>query len=312
MTGQGTQPEGTGGTPTSAVTLLPRMVPLGGGSSIEVRRVLPGRPIRAIGPWCFLDHYGPTGTPMEVGPHPHCGIQTVSWLLHGAITHRDSLGHKAVVRAGELSLMTAGVGIAHSEHSRVPSPDLLGVQLWLALPDRSRDCQPAYEHLESLPADRSEGIVASVLMGALLGLESPAQTLWPTVAAALELPGGAETSLALDPSFEYGVLAVAGSAEVSGAQITPGRLRYLGWGNRSVAVASRNGSHLLLIGGEPMSEPILMWWNFVARSHDEIVQAREEWESGRRFGQVVDDQSRRMSAPPIPPIHLLPRAGWGR
>lgn len=292
-------------------TLHPRLVSLGGSSGMEVRRVLPGHAMRTIGPWCFIDHYGPTGTPMEVGPHPHCGIQTVSWLLAGAITHRDTAGHKAQVRPGELSLMTAGHGIAHSEHSRLPTTELAGVQLWAALPDNFRDCPPSYAHHTNLPGFAEDHLRVTVVMGAMAGIASPAQTFHPTICAAIELPGGPPRRIPLEPDFEYGVLVAAGEALVDDCEVRVGRLRYLGWGRRDVVLRAPFGAQLLLLGGTPMSEPLLMWWNFVARSHDEIAAARADWEGGQRFGNVTagpvaEGTTPRIPAPAIPPVRLRP------
>jgi hypothetical protein len=293
------------------VTLQPRIVSLSGSASgIEVRRVLPANPIRTVGPWCFVDHFGPTGSAMDVGPHPHCGIQTVSWLLSGTLTHRDSAGHKALIRAGDLSLMTAGHGISHSEYSRYgrePSPDLAGVQLWIALPEAVRDIAAHYEHHTVLPTWEQEGLILHLLIGELAGAVSPAVTYSPIVGAAVGLSGDSHALLPLDPGLEYAVLAAAGTATVAGAEIAMGRMRYLGWGNREVLLASRNGAQLLLLGGEPIREPLLMWWNFLARSHEEIVAAREEWMSGTRFGVVVDDPGTPIPAPELPHVRLKPR-----
>lgn len=299
----------------AALTIQPRLVPLGGRHSLDVRRILPGHPIRTIGPWCFVDHYGPTGSPMEVGPHPHCGIQTVSWLLSGRITHRDSRGHKALIRPGDLSLMTAGHGIAHSEYSTIDqdrSPELAGVQLWVALPDTVREVGAQFEHHTLLPTWEQEGLVLHLLLGQLAGASSPATSYQPMVGAAIGLTGDSQAVLPLDPDMEYGVLVAAGSANVAGADISMGRLRYLGWGNSQVKLGSRNGAQLLLLGGPPMSEHLLMWWNFVARDHDEIVAARDAWMSGDRFGgdrfgTVADDPGTPIPAPELPKVRLKPR-----
>jgi hypothetical protein len=294
------------------MTVQPRIITLvGTSSSIEVRRILPGNPIRTVGPWCFVDHFGPTGSAMDVGPHPHCGIQTVSWLLSGTITHRDSAGHKALVRPGDLSLMTAGHGIAHSEYSRYsrePTPDLAGVQLWVALPDAVRDTQAHYEHHTALPSWEQEGLVLHLLMGELAGAISPAITYSPIVGAAIGLSGDSHALLPLEPDLEYAVLAAAGSATVAGAEISMGRMRYLGWGNREVLLESRNGAQLMLLGGEPITTPLLMWWNFVARSHEEIVAARQDWMGGDRFGVVADDPGVVIPAPELPNVRLKPRS----
>jgi quercetin 2,3-dioxygenase len=274
---------------------------------MQVRRTLPGREIRTIGPWCFVDHYGPTGTPMDIGPHPHCGIQTVTWLMSGEVTHRDSAGHSQLVRPGELSLMTSGHGIAHSEYSAVPTGELFGVQLWVALPAAHRDRRAGYEHHDDLPGFADSRATGRVLLGEVAGVASPATAYSPVVGCAIDLARGAQVTLEIEPDLEYGVLVMAGDAVVSGVPVVHSELRYLGWGSRRLTLRTQQGARLLLLGGEPMMEPLLMWWNFVGRTHEEIVAAREEWTSGQRFGTVFDDRNPIVPAPPIPPAKLRAR-----
>mgnify|MGYP003810503317 FL=1 len=276
--------------------LEPREVPLGGPRAMTVRRTLPHKRIRTVGAWCFVDHYGPERTRMTVPPHPHIGLQTVSWLLSGEVEHRDSLGSLQRVRPGELNLMTAGHGIAHSEYSVDDGP-LHGVQLWVALPDADRDAPPAFGHHADLPA--TEGV--RVIVGELAGMRSPAQVFSPLVGAQTS----ADVALPLELDFEYAVLALDGPVDVNGYPVPHGALQYLGWGIPEVRIT---GGQALLLGGEPMREHLLMWWNFVGRTHDEIVQAREQWQAGdARFPEVPDDPNPRLPAPPMPGVALKPR-----
>jgi redox-sensitive bicupin YhaK (pirin superfamily) len=287
-------------------------VALGGPRGIEVSRTLPHKSRRMIGAWCFLDAYGPhrlAGTPgMRVGPHPHIGLQTVSWLVAGEILHRDSLGSLREVRPGQLNLMTAGRGIAHSEETPVTHSDVLhGVQLWVALPAVDRDVAPAFAHHADLPVVSDGGLSATVIMGELAGAASPARCHTPLLAAEITLGGGATGSLPLRTDFEYAVLALDGAAEVDGVPLSPGPLLVLGDGRSVLRVSSQHGARLMLLGGEPFDERIVMWWNFVGRDHDEIVEARADWAHGGRFGEVQGYDGAPLPAPPMPITRLLPR-----
>ena len=291
-----------------------RRVPLG--KTTEVMRALPDRQVRMIGAWCFLDHYGPEDLGdrpgMQVWAHPHTGLQTVSWLLEGAIEHRDSLGSQAMVRPGGLNLMTAGRGIVHSEISPPDRPSRLhGVQLWVALPDGVRDRAPdftAYADLPSLLAVPGNGVRGTVLLGELNGVRSPAEVHSPIGGADLVLEPGRSATLDLDPAWEHGVFVVDGEVTVDGAAVALDQLLYLGPGRTGMTLASETGGRVLLLAGEPFAEEIVMWWNFIGRSHDEVVSYREAW-AGRdpRFPPVVDRDERVMEAPPLPSVQLKPR-----
>src|SRR5919205_2042056 len=192
------------------------------GESTYVRRLLPTLGRRMIGAWAFVDQYGPDDVAgsagMQVFPHPHTGLQTVSWLLQGEVHHRDSLGSDVTFGPGQLALMTAGHGIAHSEQSPVPHPRFLhGAQLWVVLPDGSRDVAPAFEHHGALPGFTSDGLTGTVLMGSFGGATSPGTAYTPLVGVDLSLEAGADVEVPLDPAFEHGVLAASGSATVEGA-----------------------------------------------------------------------------------------------
>ncbi|MBN9099420.1 MAG: pirin family protein [Pseudonocardia sp.] len=287
--------------------LLPsRAVQLGAGT--EVRRLLPTLGRRMIGAWCFVDHYGPdeiAARPgMDVPPHPHIGLQTVSWLLDGEVHHRDSLGSDVLIRPGELGLMTAGSGIAHSEQSPDPhSPVLHGAQLWVALPGADRATEPRFEHHAGLPVVTEPGCRATVLLGELAGARSPGRVHSPLVGLDVTLDPGAHVRLPLEPDFEHAVLTVSGAPDVDGGELAPGSLCYLGSGRRDLAVRARAGGRFLLLGGVPFAEEIVMWWNFVARSGDEVAAARTRWAAGG-FGEVPGEP---LAAPPLPPAPLVPR-----
>ena len=302
------------------VTLLPREVPLGGPRAMNVRRTLPHRDIRTIGAWCFIDDYGPTSAddpPMDVRPHPHMGLQTVSWLIAGEIEHRDSTGGHGLVRPGQLNLMTAGWGIAHSEYS-IDAPHLRGVQMWVALPEEHRHTEPGFDQYTDLPMVRLPGVDADgsnreveveVIIGEFAGVTSPARAFSPLLGLQVRTDAAGRMDLPLRPDFEYGVLALDEPLLVNREEIPPGAMRYLGWGQESVQVATSEASVYLIFGGEPLAEDLLMWWNFVARSHEEIEQARLDWEAGTRFGAVVDDDNPPLPAPELPHAKLRPRPG---
>ena len=282
----------------------PREVPLGGPRGMTVARTLPNRTRRMVGAWCFLDYYGPEDLTMRVPPHPHTGLQTVSWLFAGEVLHRDSLGSLALIRPGQLNLMTAGHAISHSEQTPAGEPATLhGVQLWTALPDAHRHVEPHFEHHAELPSRPGAGTVTTVFMGA----GSPARTYSPLSGAEVALDAGADDRLPLEPDFEYAALAVSGTATVDGVALSPGPLLYLGTGRHELAVAADRPGRLLLLGGEPFTEQIVMWWNFVGRDHDEIVADREEWMTGTRFGTVHGFDGDPLPAPAMPTTRLRPR-----
>ena len=292
---------------------------------MRVRRTLPQRERTLVGAWCFLDHYGPddvadTGG-MLVAPHPHTGLQTVSWLFEGEIEHRDSAGFRAMVRPGELNLMTAGRGISHSEISTQETTVLHGVQLWVALPADALDAPAGLEHHVPTPV-RGPGWEARVFLGSLLGSTSPVQTHTPLLGAEVMLAAGARLEIAMDESFEHAVLLDVGVVEVAGQEIKPGELAYLATGRDRVEVTAVDEARLLVIGGPPFGEEIVMWWNFVGRTHEEIVEYRDEWQrqivrdgepvgAGRevaagRYGRV-DSPHPPIPAPPMPRVRLKTR-----
>ena len=282
-----------GPTPPGVEVLEPREVPLGGPRAMHVRRTLPQRHRSLIGAWCFVDHYGPNRVAevggMSVAPHPHTGLQTVSWLFTGEVEHRDSAGHHAMVRPGEVNLMTAGRGISHSEVSTPDTDVLHGAQLWVALPDRARDTAPAFEHYVPRPV-RGPGWEARVFLGSLLGGTSPVATFTPLLGAEVLLSRGASLVLDVDPAFEHGVLLDTGSLAVAGQDAKPGELAYVAPGRDRIELTAYDEARVLVLGGEPLGESIVMWWNFVGRSHEEIVAFREQWQAQvTKDGAVVGD-----------------------
>ncbi|MFC3996726.1 pirin family protein [Nocardiopsis sediminis] len=303
-----------------------RDVPLGGPRAMNVRRTLPQRQRSLIGAWCFVDHYGPddvaaTGG-MDVAPHPHTGLQTVTWLFEGAVAHLDSGGHSADVLPGQMNLMTAGAGICHSETSDPASGRLHGVQLWLALPEEARHTtERRFERFVPEPVAFPGGD-ALVFLGSLLGSRSPVKTYTPVVGAELRLAPGAEIDVEADPGFEHGLLVDAGdSVTLEGVHVPKDAVGYTGVGSQTLRIANRGGepARLVLLGGAPFGEEVLMWWNFLGRSTEEIRRFRQEWENhGERFGRVEGyvghggpgrnrEQMARIPAPELPQVPMLPR-----
>jgi redox-sensitive bicupin YhaK (pirin superfamily) len=315
------------------------------GDGTQVRRLLPQRALRTIGAWCFLDHYGPddisASAGMQVPPHPHIGLQTASWLFDGLVLHRDSLGSEQLIRPGELNLMTSGRGIAHSEESPAHSwfsparPALLhGIQLWIALPRAGQFMAPGFEHHAELPVvdaanSRSgdgglsglRGARVTVVAGEFAGQRSPAIVHTPLVGLEVTLPDSGSVTLAAREDFEYGVMAADGPATVSTVStgstagrsglacgIGPGLLAHMPAGNSSIELSTAGANRFFLVGGVPFGERLIMWWNFVARSPEEIASARESWMTGDgRFGEVRGYPGDPLPAPPLPPGTLIPR-----
>ncbi|MFE3446616.1 pirin family protein [Nocardia sp. NPDC059180] len=292
-----------------------REVPLGGVRGVFVERVLPQRDLPTVGAWCFLDHFGSptvtkTGAPPDIDPHPHIGLQTVTWPFEGKIRHRDSVGSDVEIEPGQLNLMTSGRGIAHSEYGVAGAPAGHGLQLWVALPSSATGIDPHFEQHRELPVYEDSGLRAIVLLGTFAGVTSPAVTYTPLVGADVHIDPGTEVVLPVDPAFEYAVLVLEGAISVAGADLSPGPLLYLGTERDELTIRSGPGAHFALIGGEPFDEDLVMWWNFVARSHDEITAAREDWENRdvERFADIAGHPpQQRIPAPPLPGLRLKPR-----
>ncbi|ADG73422.1 Pirin domain protein [Cellulomonas flavigena DSM 20109] len=311
--------------PAADVELVePRGVPLGGPRAMTVRRTLPSRARSLVGPFCFADHYGPddvaaTGG-MDVPPHPHTGLQTVTWLFEGSVLHRDALGSEQVVVPGQLNLMTAGRGICHSEEATPAlfpdAPVLHGVQLWTALPESARHGDRAFEHVADVPSFEVDGALVRVFMGALGGVASPARAYSPLVAAQVDVPAGGRVTLPVDAGFEHAVLVDTGDLRFEGHDVARSWLAYAPPG-RDVLVLEAGDAPVraVLIGGTPFDEPVLMWWNFVGRTHDEVVEARAQWQAAitgdaeglARFGAVDGYPGPALPAPDLPNVRLRPR-----
>jgi redox-sensitive bicupin YhaK (pirin superfamily) len=303
-----------------AQVLQPRAVPLGGPRAMTVRRTLPQRTRSLIGAWCFADHYGPddvsvTGG-MQVAGHPHTGLQTVSWLFRGEIEHRDTTGTHAWVRPGELNLMTAGAGIAHSEYSTSGTTVLHGVQLWVALPHDQRFTAPAFEHYAPPVLDH-QGARLLVFLGSLAGQTSPVRTFSQLLGAEVTLEAGQTAEFGVDPAFEHGVLVDTGHVTVAGTAADAGQLIYRPVGANTLSLHAPVGqARVVLLGGEPLGEQIIMWWNFIGRSHDEIAAYRAQWQAERagnvtlgrrRYGTFPSPWDHTLPAPELPNARLRPR-----
>lgn len=315
-----------------ALLLEAREVPLGGVRAMSVHRSLPQRALPMVGAWCFLDRFGPQTARMRVEPHPHIGLQTVTWPFVGEVRHRDVLGSDVVVRRGVLNLMTSGAGIAHSEYSvGEDAVDLDALQLWVALPESRRHGAPDFERHEDLPVvDLGDGARATVVVGTFAGVASPATMHTPIAGVEIAVPAGARVTLSLEPAWEYALVgafgavsvatgtdadADAGAVVAASVDLTAQHLLYLGLARTEITLHAEKAATVFLLGGEPFEADIVMWWNFVGRAHDEIAAARDAWEAeGRgetdgvpRFGHVVDHGDERIPAPPLPAVRLTPR-----
>jgi len=290
------------------------------GDGTEVRRLLPQRELRTIGAWCFLDHYGPddtsAGEGMRVPPHPHIGLQTASWLFDGLVLHRDSLGSEQLIRPGELNLMTSGRGIAHSEESPRERPaELHGVQLWIALPRENIGQLADFSHYRELPViAESPEVTVTVAVGEYRGERSPATVYSELSGFEVRFTGAGQITFPAFEGFEYGVLSADGPAAVgcpataTPTQISPGQLAHLPTGVPRITLYAPGPSRFFVVGGVPLGEKLIMWWNFVARTAAEITEARDAWVSNSgRFGEVRGYQGDRLAAPPLPPGGLKAR-----
>jgi redox-sensitive bicupin YhaK (pirin superfamily) len=272
--------------------------------AVRVRRALPRRERRTVGAWCFADHMGPelvTETRgLDIGPHPHTGLQTVTWLVAGEVLHRDSLGSEQVIRAGQLNLMTAGQGVTHSEeatgHYR---GQLHGAQLWIAQPEATRHGPAAFQHHAELPRVELDNAVVTILVGGFAGAASPARHDTPLVGLDAALGRGTD-AWPLQPAFEHALVVLEGEVLVGEQVVRPGELAYLGVGREELVLAAADPARLLLLGGEPFAEPVLMWWNFVVRSRQELDSAWRQWEAGGpRFGRLRSPLARIPAPPPF-------------
>jgi quercetin 2,3-dioxygenase len=297
--------------PAPAVPVLERIetraTEIGGG--LLIRRALPNRRRRTVGAWCFLDHAGPldypAGAGIHVGPHPHIGLQTFTWMIEGDVVHRDSLGNEQVITPEQVNLMTAGRGISHSEDSAPGRGGRLhAAQLWIALPEAQRHRAPAFRNYPRLPLIERGGFGVRVLAGSVLGATSPVEVYSPLMAADLAAAGAARLEMPLTAAFEHAALVLDGSATVAGEALAPGTLLYLGTRRERLDIVCEGAARLLLVGGAPFGEEVLLWWNFVARRVEEMEEATRAWNQGERFGEVRGSPSPRLVAPDVSGLHL--------
>ena len=269
---------------------------------MPVRRALPRRGRRTVGAWCFADHMGPALATkdhgLDIGPHPHVGLQTVTWLIQGEALHHDSLGTEQLITPGALNLMTAGSGVAHAEEATGQyEGSLQGVQLWIAQPDATRHLGPAFEHHAALPQIALTNLDVTVLLGEFEGVSSAARR--DTELVGLGLVARGPTNLPLRGDFEYALVVLEGSLHIGDDVLEPGNLGYLAPGNDELFVDATPPSRAMLLGGVPFESEILMWWNFVARSRQEIDGAYDDWRNrDNRFGTVPSSLARIESPEP--------------
>ncbi len=264
--------------------------------NMGIFRVLPTKRRRTIGPWCFVDLMSPDDVdnppPLEIGPHPHIGLSTVTWLFAGEVLHTDSLGTQQPILPGELNLMTSGRGIAHAEEaigtsSAQETRGILGAQMWLAQPDATRDGGSAFQHLKALPDVELDGGEARLLIGELAGETSPAAFDHPAFGADLRMRRS--VTMEVERDFEYGVVPIDRPVKVDDTIVEPGDLAVVPTGYETLRFETRAGpGRVLVVGGLPLGERVKMWWNFVARTTDEITDAWRDWQTGNdeRFGPV--------------------------
>jgi redox-sensitive bicupin YhaK (pirin superfamily) len=271
----------------------------------QVRRVLPARERTMVGPFVFVDQFGPAqldlGKGMDVRPHPHINLSTVTWLFEGAIDHRDSVGSFATIRPGQVNLMTAGSGIVHSERSpqaeRDAGPRLYGMQTWLALPDGKEEIAPAFEARTDLPLIESGGASARVIMGSLWGAAAPTTCYSETIYAEIVLDAGG--TLPIDAvADERALMLVAGAASIDGEALGLYELAVLKPG-APMTLRSTGGARVMLLGGEAFATKRHVFWNFVSSSRDRIEQAKDDWREGR-FAKVPGDEAEWIPLPEKP------------
>ena len=276
---------------------------------LGIMRVLPTKQRRTIGPWCFVDLMSPddidSPPPLEIGPHPHIGLATVTWLFGGSVLHSDSLGSEQPIKPGELNLMTAGHGIAHAEQgitTEAPSDTagVMGVQMWLAQPGTTRNGSSLFQHVETLPEIDLDSGTARLLIGRYDGEESPASFDHPVIG--LDVTVRETTTLATVSEFEYGIVPIDRPILVEDAIVEPGALAVVPPGYETLRLETRSGhGRVMVLGGEPLGEQVKMWWNFVARTNEEITEAWRDWRdhNGGRFAAVPSGLPRIEA--PIPP-----------
>ncbi|WP_180177291.1 pirin family protein [Acinetobacter sp. YH12039] len=275
------------------------------GQGTVIKRALPSRHKRMIGAWCFLDHAGPVHFPqgdgLDVGPHPHIGLQTFTWMIDGTMMHTDSLGTHQLIQPKQVNLMTAGYGISHTEVAPESETQMHAAQLWIALPDDKINMAPQFDHYPELPVVTQDGIELTVLVGEFLQTKSPVKVHSELLGVDLRSSESQSTVLPLNPKFEYGFMALEGTASVNGHELNEDNMVVLEPGLTQVKIDLHAGGRVLLLGGEPFESPILLWWNFVGRTQEELNIAREQWiNQDERFGSIPDYDGPRLEAPAFP------------
>ncbi|MCL6231164.1 pirin family protein [Acinetobacter amyesii] len=275
------------------------------GQGTVIKRALPSRHKRMIGAWCFLDHAGPVHFPqgdgLDVGPHPHIGLQTFTWMIDGTMMHTDSLGTHQLIQPKQVNLMTAGYGISHTEVAPESETQMHAAQLWIALPDDKINMAPQFDHYPELPVVTQEGIELTVLVGEFLQTKSPVKVHSELLGVDLRSSESQSTVLPLNPKFEYGFMALEGTASINGHELNEDNMVVLEPGLTQVKIDLHAGGRVLLLGGEPFESPILLWWNFVGRTQEELNIAREQWiNQDERFGSIPDYDGPRLEAPAFP------------
>ncbi|WIY82780.1 pirin family protein [Propionimicrobium sp. PCR01-08-3] len=299
----------------------PGSEPNAGGVITETARLLPQRDRTLIGGWCLIDHFGPDAAPLRIAGHPHTGLQAMTWLFDGEIRHRDSLGTDEIIRPGEVGVLTAGWGVTHSEYSAKDTAPLHGVELWAALPDASRFVDPGFEQFATEPVRMGDHEVA-VFIGEFGDGDSPVTTYSPLCAAEIRFTTDDPLVVDVPAGWEFGVLADSGVVQVDEIKVPAGSLGYRASGSDRLRLqAHANAGEIvraIVLGGEPLDEDILLAWNFVGRSHDEIAAWRANWQAGIGAEQGGDnpknfplvartDDDPEYPAPPLPPVRLRPR-----
>ncbi|MDM1302616.1 pirin family protein [Acinetobacter indicus] len=275
------------------------------GQGTVIKRALPSRHKRMIGAWCFLDHAGPVSFPqgdgLDVGPHPHIGLQTFTWMIEGTLMHTDSIGSKQLIRPKQVNLMTAGQGISHTEVAPEQETHMHAAQLWIALPDAKRNMPSRFDHYPELPVVSRDGVEFTVLVGEFLETRSPVEVHSPLLAVDLTAAETVRTRLQLNPAFEYGFMALEGTAHINQHELNEDNMVVLEPGLQDIEIELHQGAHVLLLGGEPFESAILLWWNFVGRTQDELSEARDQWvNQDPRFGSIPDYNGPRLEAPALP------------
>ena len=276
------------------------------GKGTVIKRALPSREKRMIGAWCFLDHAGPVhfkqGEGLDVGPHPHIGLQTFTWMIEGTMLHSDSLGTvDQLIRPKQVNLMTAGHGISHTEVAPATETKMHAAQLWIALPDAKINMAPQFDHYPELPVVEKDGVEFTILVGEFLNTTSPVKVHTELLGVDLTAKEKTKTRLSLNPKFEYAFMALEGTAVVNGHELDQDNLVVLEPGLTELDIEIHAGGRILLLGGEPFESPILLWWNFVGRTQEELRIAREQWiNKDPRFGSIPSYIGESLKAPVFP------------